>query len=81
MRPHMTACFGALAVLAAAGCGSGRTRENAGAAPIDTVHIRSGDTLPPANPAVRRAPHDTSTADTARQTGDTTTPGDTSSAR
>ena len=51
MRSHTVACLTAFAVLAGTACaGSGRNG-NAGAAPIDTVHIRSADTLPPANGA------------------------------
>jgi hypothetical protein len=65
MRSHTAACLTALAVLAGAGCaGSARRDDNAGAAPLDTIHIRSGDTLPPANGAgaMRRdtAGHDSS---------------------
>jgi hypothetical protein len=52
MRSHTAAYLTALAVLAAAGCaGSARGNDGAGAAPLDTIHIKSGDTLPPANGA------------------------------
>ena len=41
----------ALVLLAALGCAGGSARtDTAGAGPIDTVRIRQGDTLPPANP-------------------------------
>ena len=52
MRSHTAACLTALAVLAGAACaGSGRRDNSSGAAPLDTIHIESGDTLPPANGA------------------------------
>jgi hypothetical protein len=65
MRSHTAACLTALALLAGAGCaGSARRDEGAGAAPLDTIHIKSSDTLPPANGAgaMRRdtASHDSS---------------------
>ena len=51
MRTHTAAYLVVFAVLTGAGCaGSGRN-ETSGAAPIDTVHIKTGDTLPPANGA------------------------------
>jgi hypothetical protein len=65
MRPHTAACLTALALLAAPGCaGSGRGNDGTGAAPLDTIHIKSGDTLAPANGvgAMRR---DTATSDSA----------------
>jgi hypothetical protein len=74
MRSHATAYLSGLALLAAAGCaGSGRT-DAAGAAPIDSIHIRSGDTLPPANPAARGAQHDTSATDSTRKSDTSSTP-------
>ena len=51
MRPPTAACLTALAVLVGTACaGSGRN-QSSGAAPLDTVHIRSADTLPGANGA------------------------------
>ena len=51
MRSHTAAWLTAFAVLTGAACaGSGRN-QGTGAAPIDTVHIRSADTMPPANGA------------------------------
>jgi hypothetical protein len=51
MRSHTAAWLAAFAVLTGAACaGSGRN-QSTGAAPIDTVHIRSADTMPPANGA------------------------------
>ena len=51
MRSHTAAWLTAFAVLTGAACaGSGRN-DTSGAAPIDTVHIRSSDTMPPANGA------------------------------
>jgi hypothetical protein len=52
MRSHTAACLTALALLAGAGCaGSARRDDSAGAAPLDTIHIRSSDTMPAANGA------------------------------
>jgi hypothetical protein len=49
MRSQTAAWLTAFAVLTGAACaGSGRN-QSTGAAPIDTVHIQSGDTMPPAN--------------------------------
>jgi hypothetical protein len=51
MRSHTAAWTIAVAVLTGAACaGSGRN-QSTGAAPIDTVHIRSADTMPPAHGA------------------------------
>ena len=48
MRSHTGAWLTAFAVFTGAACaGSGRN-QGTGAAPIDTVHIRSSDTMPPA---------------------------------
>jgi hypothetical protein len=52
MRLDAALYLTALALLAGAGCaGSSGKDPGAGPAPIDTIHIRSGDTLPPATPA------------------------------
>jgi hypothetical protein len=68
MRTQTAACLTALAMLLCAGCaGSSQKDDTAGAAPIDTVHIKSGDTLPPAGAgAIRR--------DTASQQADSGAP-------
>ena len=51
MPSHTAAWITTVAALAGAACaGSGRN-QGTGAAPIDTVHIRSSDTMPPANGA------------------------------
>lgn len=51
MRSHTGTWLTAVAVLTGVACaGSGRN-QNSGAAPIDTVHIRSADTMPPASGA------------------------------
>ena len=51
MRAYTGAWTIAFAVLTGAACaGSGRN-QSSGAAPIDTVHIRSADTMPSANGA------------------------------
>jgi hypothetical protein len=51
MRLHSADRLLALALLASVGCaGSSARTDTAGAGPIDTVKIRQGDTLPPANP-------------------------------
>ncbi|HET8836256.1 MAG TPA: hypothetical protein VFN08_16110 [Gemmatimonadales bacterium] len=51
MPSHTAAWITAFAVLTGAACaGSGRN-QSTGAAPIDTVHIRTADTMPPANGA------------------------------
>jgi hypothetical protein len=51
MRSPTAAWLTALAVLVGTACaGSGRN-QSSGAAPLDTVHIRSADTLPGANGA------------------------------
>jgi hypothetical protein len=51
MRFHTATWLTTVAVLTGAACaGSGRS-QSSGAAPIDTVHIRSADTMPPANGA------------------------------
>ena len=64
MRSPTAACLTALAVLVGAACaGSGRN-QSSGAAPIDTVHIRSADTLPGANGAGAMR-SDTATLDSA----------------
>lgn len=65
MRSHTAAGLTALALLAGAGCaGSARRDESTGAAPLDTIHIKTADTLPPATGAgaMRRdtASHDSS---------------------
>jgi len=51
MRSHTAACLTAFAVLTGSGCASSGRNDTSGAAPIDTVHIRSADTMPPANGA------------------------------
>jgi len=52
MQTRAAACLTALAVLVGAGCaGSARRDDGAGAAPLDTIHIKAADTLPPANGA------------------------------
>ena len=49
MRSHTATYLTGFALLAGVACaGSGRS-QSTGAAPIDTVHIRSADTMPPAN--------------------------------
>jgi hypothetical protein len=61
----------ALALFAALGCaGSSARTDTAGAGPIDTVRIRQGDTLPPANPPPGQAAGQPATQppDTARPT-------------
>lgn len=51
MRSHTVTWLTAAAVLTGVACaGSGRN-QSSGAAPIDTVHIRSSDTMPPASGA------------------------------
>ena len=51
MRFHTATWLTTVAVLTGAACaGSGRS-QSSGAAPIDTVHIRSADTMPPASGA------------------------------
>ena len=62
MRSHRTTWLAAFAALAGTACaGSGRN-QSTGAAPIDTVHIRSADTMPTAAGAMRA---DTATHDSA----------------
>jgi hypothetical protein len=64
MRSQTAAWLTAFAVLTGAACaGSGRN-QSTGAAPIDTVHIRSSDTMPTpvGSEAVRK---DTATSDSA----------------
>ena len=63
MRSQTAAWITAFAVLTGAACaGSGRN-QGTGAAPIDTVHIRSADTMPPANGGAMRT--DTAAQDSA----------------
>ena len=64
MRSYSARWLAAFAMLTGAACaGSGRN-QSSGAAPIDTVHIRSADTMPTANGAgAMRA--DTATHDSA----------------
>jgi hypothetical protein len=63
MRSYLAVYLG-VTLLLAAGC-AGRSRDK-GTAPFDSVHIRSGDTLPPANPDTGRAQPDTSKTDSTR---------------
>lgn len=69
MRPYLTAGLALLlAGVGIPGCAGGSARSDAaGAGPIDTVHIRAGDTLPPVNPSP--APGATQPADSAPHTG------------
>jgi hypothetical protein len=74
MRSDASTYLWTLALVLAVGCaGSGRSRDT-GPAPFDTVHIRSGDTLPPANPPDTARPANPSArgADTAADSTDTT---------
>jgi len=71
MRVHSADRLMALALLAAIGCaGVSARNDTAGAGPIDTVRIRQGDTLPPANPPPGQAAGQPATQppDTARPT-------------
>lgn len=78
MRSHRATWLAAFAALTGIACaGSGRN-QSTGAAPIDTVHIRSADTMPTAAGAMRAdtathmstvGPIDTTRQDSAKRSG------------
>jgi hypothetical protein len=51
MRSHTAGWLTAFALLTGAACASSGRNQGTGAAPIDTVHIRSADTMPTASGA------------------------------
>ena len=76
MRTQTAACLTTLAMVLGAGCaGSSQKGDTAGAAPIDTVHIKSGDTLPPANPPAGAGAIRQDTASQRADSGAPTIPG------
>jgi hypothetical protein len=66
MRPYLAVYGGALTLLFVVGCAGSRRSHDTGTAPFDSVHIGSGDTLPPAHPDSGRAQPDTTSDSTGR---------------